>query len=193
LVDAVLKAHGETIGSEVSANGPHPSSPGGFVPRFWIHAGTIEPSGFEPLVNSWVSGSVTTLWPDQGLLMTYGLAPQCLENKILWNDLATPSPDIIVVQPTSVYDSPKASEAFVKIRSHYLQDYATLRGMAVMQTYFARGRGTVPPNTVKLLKQSVHRLSLKTERIFIPTGSRSGDERDCHGKRLGCAGSRAPW
>src|ERR1051326_955401 len=62
VADAVLEAEGETVGVEVSANGPRPDASGGqFVPRFWIHGGDISPRGFEPVVNAWISGNVTTL------------------------------------------------------------------------------------------------------------------------------------
>ena len=137
LVDpARLGELGGNLGFEVSTSGPWPTpstdSTKGCTPEFSIHGGAAHVD-IEPLVLSWESNSQTVLQPDPGLLMTYGLVPRGTD-LIKWDEPRFPRHGVMTVQPLSVFDfaTGAATHAFVEIDRDFLQDYATLRGKAVV-------------------------------------------------------------
>jgi hypothetical protein len=145
LLDDVLDRPGG-IGYRVSASGPHPSGTDNvaqYTPRFWVESGGLTENGFEPLVAAWWSGNHAILWPDQGFLMTYGLVPQLSNDKVHWHDLTAPQYDIVVSKAVSTFDYPHLTSASVSIARDFLEDYATIRNMALVQVYYLQGLG--PP------------------------------------------------
>jgi len=140
-LDEVLAAPGG-IGFEVSSSGPHPADDAGgdYEPRFWIFGRGIVPR-LEPLVVYWRSGNHFVLWPDQGFLMTYGLIPRLTDKIAHWDDLEAPRPDVVLATPVSIYDFPAYTGSSVKIARDFLQDYATIREMALVQVYHVQRRG----------------------------------------------------
>ena len=127
------------LGHDVSTSGPHPSpSPGlSYVPRFWIAAQELPDRKYEPLVLSWSSHDKTILLPDPGFLMTYGLTPRASDDgAVSWDDPAEPVHDVVIVRSPSVWNFPMSTTAYVQIRRDYLQDYLTLRNMALVQVFW---------------------------------------------------------
>jgi hypothetical protein len=126
---------------EVQASGPRPwaSPEHPYTPNFWM--GT-ESEGllrrtYGPLVLSWRSHDKTVLQLDPGFAMTYGLAPRSLsDGETRWDDPMAPRYDIARVTAPSVWDFPSGTHAFVTIRKDYLQDYLTLRQMALVHGYW---------------------------------------------------------
>jgi len=124
---------------EVSTSGPHPSfAPDStYVPTFWVSAHDLPSTKYEPLVLSWHSHDKTILLPDPGFLMTYGLTPRTLGNGVVcWDDPAAPVHDVVKVSSPSIWKYPSASTATVSISKDYLQDYLTLRKLALVQVYW---------------------------------------------------------
>lgn len=124
------------LSHEVSTSGPHPSYTKGneYLPKFWIDAHGASRKTYEALVLSWHSHDKTVLMPDPGFLMTYGLTPRSVNEKLLsWDDPAAPKFEIVLVESPSVWKFPMASTANVRIAKDYLQDFLTLRNMALVQ------------------------------------------------------------
>jgi hypothetical protein len=145
LVSAICSGSG-SVGTEVRATGPHPaahpaSETPWYSPRFFIDGGGLIPEGLEPLCVAWTSANRTYLSPDQGFLMTYGLMPRSVEAdhglEIHWDDPSIPKNDVVINLPVSIYDFPNISSAHVKIRRDYLQDYAALRCLSMVQVFCA--------------------------------------------------------
>lgn len=131
------------IGNRVSANGPHPDVYRGrwyYSPRFWVFTPEFLPDGLEPLVVSWNSGNNCVLLPDQGFLMTYGLAPRLADTDgvtcMYWDDPSLPLTDVVEARTVSKHQFPERRGATVKVNRDYLQDYATIRSRALVQVYF---------------------------------------------------------
>lgn len=142
VLDELLAVAGG-IGFEVSASGPHPASDAGswdYEPRFWIFGCRTAPE-LEPLTVEWRSGNSTVLIPDQGFLMTYGLMPRLADDVVHWDDLEAPRRDVVLASPVSTYDFPGYTGASIKIARDFLQDYATIRNMALVQVYYVQRRG----------------------------------------------------
>jgi hypothetical protein len=165
--------HPGGIGWEVSTSGPHPAgSPGdwGYRPKFWVY-GTAE-EGLEPLVVSWQTGDHLVMLPDQGFLMTYGLVPRVDSNELTqtvhWDDPATPKYDIVVCRSTSVYDFPRYNGAKVAIARDFLQDYATIRGRALIQVYYLQETGPLTDEISDLLgDEDIRELRLRGRRVEV--------------------------
>ena len=134
------------LSHEVSASGPHPwkGAAPTYSPSFWVDAQGLPKGRYEPLVLSWVSNNQTVLVPDPHFLMTYGLVPRCLSNgRIRYDDPQTPIFDVVEVDPPSIWDIPNRTTAVAKISRDYLQDYLTLRGVALFEIYYAIATGDV--------------------------------------------------
>src|SRR6266849_4754848 len=132
------------LGHGVSTTGPHPMPHGDSVyePRFWIEARDLPSERYEPLVLSWSSHDRTVLLPDPGFLMTYGLIPRTLANGVVsWDDPARPVHDVVRVSTPSTYKFLATTTADILIRKDYLQDYLTLRQMAMIQMYWEKRWG----------------------------------------------------
>jgi hypothetical protein len=128
----------------VEASGPRPGiwAKGNYRPSFWISAGADYRLKCEPLVLEWVSNNRNALAIDPGFLMTYGLIPRALEDgSIHYDDPAVPEFDVAIVDPPSVYDDSAHSGARVLILRDHVQDYLTLRGIALVEVYYEIRRG----------------------------------------------------
>lgn len=131
-----LRENPAAFDPEVRASGPRPfpREDGAYAPRFWMEFYGLPGGKYEPLVLSWRSHDHTILLPDPGFLMTYGLTPRSLGNgNISWDDPAGPVRDVVKVTPPSIYSFPKVTAASVTISRNHLQDYLTLRKMALVQ------------------------------------------------------------
>ena len=120
-----------------------PGIAGAVQPRFWIGAYTGDRRlEFEPLVLSWENNNRTPLILDPRFAMTYGLVPRTLaDGTVRWDNPAEPEYDIAVVDPPSLYEDLRNSEARAVVSRDYLQDYLTLRGMELVQVYYESRRG----------------------------------------------------
>lgn len=148
---AVLNSPGG-IANGIRSNGPHPLQIGAYKPAFWVAAGAAVPGRLEPLVIGWCQYNQTVLVPDNGFLMTYGLVPRLVsipgepeECEIHWDDTARPVDDAVVVRPVSLFEHVRHSPAYVTIKLDYIKDYAALRGMALVQVFFAQRSGEITP------------------------------------------------
>jgi hypothetical protein len=134
-----VKANLVRLENEVSASGPHPTPSDGqpYEPKFWVGAQGLLDLRYEPLVLSWSSHDRTVLFPDPGFLMTYGLTPRPGESSmILWDDPAAPSHEVVKVSAPSTWLFPSYTPSHVSISRDYLQDYLTLRQMALVQVFW---------------------------------------------------------
>jgi hypothetical protein len=141
-LEAVKKALSK-LEHNVSTSGPHPSPYPGriYAPKFWIDGGEEE---FEPLVLSWSSHDKTVLVLDPGFLMTYGLAPRSAAGGVVyWDDPAGPVHGVAKVDAPSVWKFPEGTDTAVTVARDYLQDYLSLRGMALVQVFWEMRRGKI--------------------------------------------------
>lgn len=132
------------FGWHVEATGPRPGArpPGQYEPRFWIQGVDLPQDRYEPLVLAWESAGQTTLQFDPGFLMTYGLTPRHLSNdQVHYDDPATPSFDVAKLIAVSRHDAGHHEPAHATIERDFLQDYLTLRGMALVEVYYESRRG----------------------------------------------------
>jgi hypothetical protein len=123
----------------VHASGPRPwaSPEHPYTPKFWIAAEATPSRSYEPLVLSWRSHDKTVLQLDPGFLMTYGLAPENIAHgETRWDDPAAPVYGVAKVSAPSVWNFPSGTHAFVTVRKAYLQDYLSLRQVALVQTFW---------------------------------------------------------
>lgn len=192
----------DNIGTEVTTNGPHPSSYNvsfDYVPRFSIWAGDIAAEGLEPLVVSWRAGSRTILLPDQGFLMTYGLVPRSQKSErgdlIHWDDLERPHHDVVVSKMVSEYYFDLISEAKVTIDREYLQDYAALRNRALIHVYYAMNTDDLVPEDLRALSgKDISEFKVSGCRVDIRKDHRSGSKLTAQiwGARLLCEPGHSP-
>jgi hypothetical protein len=75
--------------------------------------------------------------------MTYGLAPRAAGDLVCWDDPAGPIYDVAKVSAPSIWSSPRGTSAFVTIDRDYMQDYLTLRNMALVQVFWEIRWGNV--------------------------------------------------
>lgn len=138
--NTVSDAEEDELGHEVSSSGPHPWPRSGYEPGFWIHGGRAIPDDVEPLVLSWTSNNRTVHEPDPGFLMTYGLVPRLVpgNRKLHWDDPEIPLHDVVVVAPVSEYEHFNQTEGGVQAKRTYVQDYASLRGSAIVCVFYER-------------------------------------------------------
>ena len=137
-IDAVRQKLAE-LDHEVSTSGPHPfyDKDRPFNPRFWVEAINLPSKQYEPLVLPWSSHHTTVLQLDPGFLMTYGLVPRPGKaGAVHWDDPQAPRHNIATVSPPSVWDYPLGSHAYVTVAKDALQDYLTLRQMALVQIFW---------------------------------------------------------
>ena len=115
-----------------------------YRPEFWIgyRSETFDRILCEPLVLGWRSNNQTVMALDHGFTMTYGLVPRALAGgKTCWDDVETPEPNIAVVDPPSIYQDLRLTEARVVVSRDHLQDYISLRKMALVQIYYETRNG----------------------------------------------------
>lgn len=149
-----VKAHLADFGNTVETSGPRPSPYPGMVyePRFAIEAHGELDGTYEPLVLSWRSHDKTVLLTDPGFLMTYGLAQRSRgDGGLIWDEPTGPEHEVVLVGPPSTWRFPLASPSKVTIRRAYLQDYLSLRNVALVQVYFEQRYGMSDADTDKAL------------------------------------------
>lgn len=132
------------LGHEVESAGPRPGPrlAGDYDPKFWIRGVDLPETQYEPLVLSWTSANLTTLQIDPGFLMTYGLSSRLIEGRQLsYDDPAAPQYDVVRQTGQSRYDGGGHELALVSVERDYLQDYLSLRGMALIEVYYEIRRG----------------------------------------------------
>ncbi len=139
-VDEVLNAPGG-IGWTVSCWGPLPDVDEGqtYDSSIWIAGPNGAGDRLEPLVVSWEMHNRTVMMPDNGMLMCYGLCPRVTSgpDTIIWDNPGGPDYDVVKVQPLSRFTVPsKHSGAYVTISRQYLEDYASLKGCAVVAVFY---------------------------------------------------------
>ncbi len=138
---------GKLIGfhHEVESNGPFPSIYSGFdyKPAFWISAiNEEERIKCEPLILSWKSNNRTAMMLDPGFAMTYGLMLRAqADGSIHWDNPAAPEFDVAIIDPPSIYEDFRQTEARAVVSRDYLQDYLTLRDKILIQVYYVTRRG----------------------------------------------------
>lgn len=133
-------AYPRGLAHEVSSSGPRPwaGAAPDYDPSFWVDAHNLPQDRYEPLVLAWTSKDKTVLVPDTRFLMTYGLMPRPLKDgKVTFDDPATPTFDIVQVDPPSIWDMPRRSGSEVRVVRDYLQDYLSLRGLALFEVFYA--------------------------------------------------------
>jgi hypothetical protein len=145
------------FGSCICTSGPHPTPHSGstYRPGFWVEARDLPSQKYEPLILSWRSHDKTVLMPDPGFLMTYGLSPRNVkEGLVLWDDPAAPVHDVVKICAPSTWTFPSYSHAFVTVARKYLEDYLTLRGMALVQVFWEERWGSMDSDTQKKLRDA---------------------------------------
>ncbi len=167
------------IGPTISSSGPWPlSSKGhwGYEPQFWIDGGG-DGESIEPLVVSWDSFGRTILCPDQGFLMTYGLMPRHgNDGLVAWDDLQNNVRDVVKVTAPSEFYFELIRPASVLVRKSYLQDYATVRNMSIVQTYFVMNATDSPDATsASIAKDFSGDFFLPQRRLSITLNGHTGD------------------
>jgi hypothetical protein len=122
---------------DMGTSGPHPSfvKDKPYKPKFWISGRSNKQ--YEPLVLRWSSHQFTVLQVDPGFLMTYGLTPRPGENgTVYWDDPRTPKRGVVTVGPPSVWNFPSGTPSFISISKNLIQDYLSLRRMALFQSFW---------------------------------------------------------
>ena len=127
------------IGWEVRSSVPEPIVGNGEIHKcdFWIEGPCGSYDRLEPIVVSWSRHNKTAMMPDNGMLMCYDLFPRTLQSpdRIVWDDLSRPEPEVVIVRPLSHYDR-SYSNACVEMNRDYLEDYASLKGCALVSIFF---------------------------------------------------------
>ncbi len=137
-LDTVMAA-ARNLDHEVSCNGPLPDyrADRPHHPKFWVDARGLPDDKYEPLVLSWRSHDKTVLQLEPGFLITYGLVPRGIhDGAVHWDDPRAPRPAVATVSAPSTWDFPRGTHAYVTIAKDYLQDYLSLRHMALVQIFW---------------------------------------------------------
>lgn len=165
----------------IQASGPYPWPEPGYVPRFWIYASNIIPDGIEPLVVSWDAVDKVIFLPDQGLLMTYGLTPRIVRSEngdmMIWDELRHPRCNIIKAKMVSEYNFPNLTEAWIRVKREYIEDYASLRDRVVIQVYRIKVWTLPTDEIIEVLNgQRSKSIKLPGRTIYLSTASDNSDE-----------------
>jgi len=205
-LDEVLSTSGG-IGWKVESWGPRPVVDEDYPYKsdFWIQGQKGRDDRLEPLVVGWEHHNKTVMMPDNGLLMCYGLCPRVQKDpeRIIWDNLGRPEYDVVSVKPLSHYEMPsKHSGCEVKIDRRYLEDYACLKGCAVVSVFYEERRCEIDEELDEILEgkkgdafkfpgrdiQIIHNNYDKTKPILckiwgcrlvlVPTGRPISDEKD---------------
>ena len=153
-VDVVTSASGG-IGWRVESWGPHPDVPPNvsWDGSFWIDGQKGTKKRYEALVHGWDNHNRTVMIPDNSFLMCYGLVPRVLrDGRILWDDPQRPVYDVVEVRPLSNYEVPRTySPAGIRVLRQYLEDYASLKGCAVVAVYYEKRLSCGDPDVAQAL------------------------------------------
>ena len=142
------------LNHNVSTSGPYPSymKDRPYTPSFWVGAKGLPSEKYEPLVQVWRSHDKTVLQLDTGFLMTYGLVPRSVEGgTVYWDDPQAPRTNVVTVTAPSVWKFPLSTHAYVSISKDHLQDYLTLRHMALVQIFWEIRWGKIDPEIERRL------------------------------------------
>ena len=179
----------------LQSSGPHPALVPSGKPWFQLAFKDVD---IEPLVVSWESGTRRIMLPDQGLLMTYGLLPRMIQSEnddeIIYDDLTIPEFGILSAKTVSHFEYALKSSAYVTARNIYIEDYSTIRDMAVVQFYFAHC--SVDPDEIdglQLLVDGHLEKSLPGRQIVIGKDERNSSYYcQTHGLRCIARPGRSP-
>lgn len=143
-LEEVLAAQGG-IGWNVKSWGPGPIVDEGetYKSDFWVEGPAGMDDRLEPLVVGWEYHNKTVMMPDNGFLMCYGLCPRVQKDpdRIIWDDLSRPQYGVVSVKPLSHYEiSTSHTGTEVKVDRQYLEDYASLKGCAVVAVLYEERR-----------------------------------------------------
>lgn len=107
-----------------------------YKPSFWLY---VSPSSglkkAEPLVVSWKSANKTILSIDQGFLSAFCLVPRLLKDEIYWDELSQPDYEVVKNRLASEYEFPNQTEAYVKVKKGYLDQYLACRKKVAVQLF----------------------------------------------------------
>lgn len=161
-----LRAFNETVETSGPRPSPKPAVP--YQPKFWIGAYLDEEClKFDPLVLSWTAHNHTVMVLDPGFTMTYALIPRAHgDGAIHWDNPATPEYDIAEVDPPAHYDCPNYTPARVRVSRDHLQDYLTLTGRVLVQTYYEMRSGPGDPAIAAKLGDERHFEVVLDDRTF---------------------------
>lgn len=149
LINKIKASH---VNPFVNRTGVNYSKDFTYSPAFWLYLSKhLGLKKVEPLVMSWESGNHTTLNIDQGFLSTFQLSPRLLSDKIYWDDLSKPQYEVVQNKPLSEYKFPMHSEAYVKIRKDYLEDYLYLRKKVAVQVFTVKKEINLDKDVLELL------------------------------------------
>lgn len=128
-------------GYEVQNNGPLPMLDNDEKFENNPHIRGLNDKQYQPLVHCWNNHNKTTFIPIVELLMVYGLTSRNIKNRIVWDDLRKPVFVVIdnISKSDYYYERNKgyiSSDAYVKIRKEYLEDYAHLKNASVVAFYW---------------------------------------------------------
>ncbi len=179
-IDAVLAAPAG-LAHEVSSTGPNPGAgaAGQYEPQFWVSARDLPQERFEPFILAWLSNDQTVLAPDPRFLMTYGLVPRAVAGGItIYDEPTGPTFDVVEVGAPSVWSTPVRTISEVRVVKDYLQDYLTLRGVALFEVFYEIRRGAPDADSLEALggREIVeHRFS---DRVFQLNYRVENDQRE---------------
>ncbi len=156
---------------------------------------------YEPIVNSWQHHNKTIFLPDNRLLMTYGLTNQNIRERVNWDDLSKPIYNVIENRPCSEYKIEKDkgyfhTNAFVKIRRDYLEDYAFLKKASIVAFYWEERWIEKPDNFIqKILNgKDFESYKIRANRIKIMTAQHLNYTYNCQvwGRQLVLTPQKSP-
>ncbi len=139
-LDELLSSNSSS-GYEVDNNGPFPMLDNGEKFENNPHIRGLNGKNYQPLVHCWNNHNKTTYLPIVELLMVYGLTSRNVNNRIVWDDLEKPVFAVIDNISRSDYYHERNNgfintDAYVKIRKDYLEDYAHLKNASVVAFYY---------------------------------------------------------
>jgi len=105
------------------------------------HIRGLNDKQYQPLVHCWDNHNKTTLLPIAEILMVYGLTSRNVNNRIVWDDLGKPVFVVIDNISKSDYYIDRNNgfintDAYVKIRKDYLEDYTHIKKASVVAFYY---------------------------------------------------------
>ncbi len=157
------------FGHEVESSGrPSPllNGPQSFNPRFWIGTYLEGEDGapsvredYEPLILGWTSNNQTAMVLDPRFAMTYGLMPRVhVDGSTRWDNPAEPEFDVASVDKPSLYADLRYEDMRAIVSRDYLQDYLSLRDMALVQVFYECRHGP-SDKTAELALGTSHQLN----------------------------------
>ena len=136
-----LLSSDSSSGYEIQNNGPLPMLDKDEKYENLSYIRGLDDKQYQPLVHCWNNHNKTTFIPIAELLMVYGLTSRNIENRIVWDDLRKPVFAVIDNITKSDYYQERDkgfinSDAYVKIKRDYLEDYAQIKKASVVAFYW---------------------------------------------------------